>query len=427
MKKWEKLTLIFLLLIIAVCSGLLAYHSYLQQSRLIPAYGGTYTEGIVADNKAEIDQVVKKLTSFGLTYFDNQKKLQPGLAEKWEISEDGKSYTFYLREGIDSHKIAETIKFYKNGWDEVEIQIPDEKTIQFILKQAYSPFLASTAEPMFDYGPYKLEKQDKKELVFKAREDFFAGQPYLEKIIIKLYPDQENLAKAVRKDDLLGLAKVYGEEARSGFKIYEMSLPRYLVLFFNLNQEQFQDKEIRQKIKKEEKLDQEIQATLVTNEKEENLLKAEELKAKWEAIGLKIEILPYDSMTLQKEIIPNRDYDLLLYGIDYGYDPDPYPFWHTSQMAGAGLNLSSFSDQKADAYLEEARQTTDETARQEKYQKFQEILDDEVPAIFLEQVTIKYEISEKIKGIESHDGFILADRFNEVWKWYIRTHRVRKS
>lgn len=426
LKKWEKMTIISMLIVVVVCTSLIINRKYISRTKLIPSYGGTYTEGIVANNTTEIDQVIKKLTDFGLTYFDNDHKLQPGLAERWNISSDGKTYTFYLRNGIDATKIIDSIRSYKNGWNDIDIKNPDNKTIQFILKQPYSPFLVSTTQPMFEYGPYKLVSQDKQQIVFKANDDFFAGKPYIDKIVLKLYPDQGNIDKALLKDKLMGLAGVDDSWTKTGFTNFQMSLPRYTLAFFNLNRDLFKDDGTRQKIKNGQKLDKEIHATLSTQDKEDDLQLAQDLKDKWDAIGLKVDIISYDSITLQKDIIPSRNYDILLYGIDYGYDPDPYPFWHTSQMLGNGLNLSNFSDQKADALLEEARQTNDETVRQDKYQKFQQIFDDKVPAIVLNQAVFKFSISQKVTGLSQHNGITNADRFNEIWEWYINTKRVKK-
>jgi len=426
MKKWEKITIIFLLLVIIILSLVMAYRAYLKQTHLVPARGESYIEGIVADNKAEVDQIIQKLTKIGLTYFDNEDKLVPAICEKWEISSDNKTYTFYLKDGFDSGKISEIIKSHKNGWSDIAIETPESKIIKFTLKEPYSPFLNNTAQPILEYGPYELKKQDKTELVFTPRENFVFGRPYLDEIVIKLFPDEDNLRKALDQSKINALAYVNIDEKTNNFNNYSLDLPRYLVAFFNLNKEQFQDKNVRQKIKKDEKLDNDVTALLVTTDKSENVAKAEEFENKWAEKNLKINIEKHDTVELQKDIIPGRNYDMILYGIDYGYDPDPYPFWHTSQMSSAGLNLSNFSNQKADALMEEGRQTTDENARAEKYKQFQTIIDDEVPAIFLEKMAWNWAASNIVRGVVSHKGVIPADRYNEVWKWYIKERRVKK-
>lgn len=424
--KWERVIVIGLLGAIFVISSVIATERYFAQTKIVPAYGGSYVEGMVLNNKSEVDQVVKKLTKMGLTYFDQNNDIKPALADRWEISDDGKTYTFYLKPGIDSERIAETVKAHKSEWGNIGIDTPNKNIIKFSLEQSYSPFLSGTAEPLFDYGPYTLQTQDSSELVFASRDDFCLGTPYVSEIVLKIYPDLENLNAALEQGKIMGVAQTDENTNSKKVTYFSMSLPRYQVVFFNLNREQFQNKEIRQKIKNNQKLDQEIKANLVTSDSAENVSQAEELKTKWTANGLNIDIKYYDAITLQKDIIPNRDYDILLYGIDYGYDPDPYPFWHTSQMSPTGLNLSNFSNQQADTYLEDGRQTTNSEARKEDYKKFQEILDDEVPAIFLNQIAWKYAISDKIKNVKEHLGITPEDRFNQVWMWYIKEKRVNK-
>ena len=50
-----------------------------------------------------IDQVVYQNVFQGLTRIDQTGSVQPSLAESWEISEDGKTYTFHLKEGVTFH------------------------------------------------------------------------------------------------------------------------------------------------------------------------------------------------------------------------------------------------------------------------------------------------------------------------------------
>src|SRR5690348_11635308 len=39
----------------------------------------------------------------GLTRFTPAAQVEPGLAERWEISRDGRTYTFHLRRGVTFH------------------------------------------------------------------------------------------------------------------------------------------------------------------------------------------------------------------------------------------------------------------------------------------------------------------------------------
>jgi len=52
---------------------------------------------------AAIDEVVYANVFEGLTRFDESGAVQPALAESWDISEDGLTYTFALHEGVTFH------------------------------------------------------------------------------------------------------------------------------------------------------------------------------------------------------------------------------------------------------------------------------------------------------------------------------------
>src|SRR5947209_1671742 len=56
-----------------------------------------------AKNPASAASRVFDLTYSRLTRLDTQMRAQPDLAEKWDISPDGKTYTFHLRKGVKFH------------------------------------------------------------------------------------------------------------------------------------------------------------------------------------------------------------------------------------------------------------------------------------------------------------------------------------
>lgn len=64
---------------------------------------------------AAIDEIVYANIYEGLTRFEADGSVTPALAQSWEISEDGLSYTFKLREGVEYHDgaafDAEDVKF----------------------------------------------------------------------------------------------------------------------------------------------------------------------------------------------------------------------------------------------------------------------------------------------------------------------------
>ena len=165
---------------------------------------------------------------------------------------------------------------------------------------------------------------------------------------------------------------------------------------------------------------------------------AEILKTQWEKLGIKVEIETFPISSLKQEVIKTRDYQVLLFGEALGTIPDPFPFWHSSQIRDPGLNLSKYENEDADELLENARTALDTEIQTQKYQDFQDILIEDAPAIFLYSPNYIYLVSNKIKGIcpvseefssEAKAG-IIADpskRFSNIENWYIKTKRVWKK
>lgn len=167
----------------------------------------------------------------------------------------------------------------------------------------------------------------------------------------------------------------------------------------------------------------ELALSLSTIDQEEYVTTVELIKKYWEAIGVRVELKIYSAKDIQKKVIAPRQYEALLFGEIVGADPDPYPFWHSSQNRDPGLNLAVFFNKQVDQLLEEARQTDDSEQRRLKYLHFQNILADELPAIFLYNPTYTYPVHDKVKGIEGGTINILSDRFSTVSQWYIETSR----
>ena len=165
---------------------------------------------------------------------------------------------------------------------------------------------------------------------------------------------------------------------------------------------------------------------LMTVERPENQAVAEELRKYWEKIGVKIELEIIPASQIQSKTIKPRDFDLLLYGQVLGADPDPYPFWHSSQAGEQGLNISDFSDKEADRLLEDARLADDAVLRQEKYKRFQELIAEEVPAIFLYSPLYTYAQNLRLKGFFGQNIYVPSDRFNNVGEWYLETEKRLK-
>ena len=73
--------------------------------------------------------------------------------------------------------------------------------------------------------------------------------------------------------------------------------------------------------------------------------------------------------------------------------------------------------------MEEARLTNVQETRHEKYKEFQNLLIDDLPAIFLYTPTYTYPINKKIKGIELQRIANPFDRFINIENWHTKTNK----
>ena len=167
-----------------------------------------------------------------------------------------------------------------------------------------------------------------------------------------------------------------------------------------------------------------LHITITTLATTELIKTAEELKRQWLEVGIDVTVVGVSSADLQNTVLKNRDYEILLSGELYGIDPDPYAFWHSSQTAAPGLNLSGFSSATADDLIETARDSNDAETRADAYQELQELVAAEQSALFLYQPYYTYAQASKIK----HDGIgqivLPADRFANVHEWFIRSRFI---
>lgn len=150
------------------------------------------------------------------------------------------------------------------------------------------------------------------------------------------------------------------------------------------------------------------------------------LAESWQKLGVKVNQTILDPAELTDVIIRPRKFDALVLVQRLGADADPFPFWHSSQTKDPGLNITGFKNEATDKLITEARSTTQEPSRQDRYRRFYEIINQEVPAIFLNQNTYVYWLSNDIKNIGLHILYDPAFRMNDISRWYIEEKRILK-
>lgn len=282
----------------------------------VPAYGGTLVEGVLntpahinpllatSDISTESDRDLTALVYSGLMRADSSGNLIPDLADHYDISDDGLSYTFTLKENLVWHngkkltaddivftiKTAQDSRFkspLRANWDGVDVEKLDDLTVRFTLKKAYAPFLENTTIGILpehiwkaiDYnrfdtnkynhepigsGPYQIDSietatkdGDKIPLSYtlKAFKHFALGKPYISAITLVFADSENELVEMLRNGKVQAINSISHEEGKilseSNYRVLHISLPRVLAVFFNQNQAPiFADSAVREALER---------------------------------------------------------------------------------------------------------------------------------------------------------------------------------
>lgn len=264
----------------------------------VPNHGGELREGIVGLPRTinpvlavtDADHDLSALVYSGLTAYRNNA-LVPDLASSWNISTDGLTYTFDLRDDasfqdgkpLTADDVAFTIQKIQDpalksphqaDWTNVAVKVLSPTRIQFSLKQPYAPFLNNTAigimpkhiwgsvsddqfifsqyniEPIGS-GPYKIASivRDQGGIPTQYRLDaasgYYGAKPYIGSIAFYFYGDQAKALSALDQGYIDSLAAISpGQGARlssdsaQSYTVVSTPLPRIFGVFFNQNQNQ---------------------------------------------------------------------------------------------------------------------------------------------------------------------------------------------
>lgn len=153
---------------------------------------------------------------------------------------------------------------------------------------------------------------------------------------------------------------------------------------------------------------------------------AEILKQNWEEAGIETIIEQVSISAFETKTLQQRDFEALLFGASLGSLLDPFPFWHSSQKEYPGLNIPGYESIQADKFLEQARQAETKQERANALEQFQNILLNDIPAVFLVSPNYVYTLSPKIKGFQVKKITEPSKRFSGIENWYINTERVWK-
>ncbi|MEW2358720.1 ABC transporter substrate-binding protein [Spirillospora sp. NPDC029432] len=259
--------------------------------------GGTFTYAIGDEpetlNPALQDEHTDPVTELvfrGLTRHDAANKVVPGLAESWDVSKDGKDYTFTLRSGLTWHDgkplTSRDVKFTidavkaaaadaprSRNFESVEsVETPDATTVKVELSEPFAPLLdalsmgllpehalkgkkitdAAFGQSPVGAGPFRLTTFKPGQYAeLEAFGGYYEGAPKLPKIVIKYVPDDTARLIQLKNGEVDG-AHVQPQQAAKagdvgGVRLETYPTADYRALMLNFKKlPVFADKRIRQ-------------------------------------------------------------------------------------------------------------------------------------------------------------------------------------
>ena len=536
--------IIALLAILLLVVGM-GYMAFRVTTVTVPDYGGTYVEGVagnpdtvnpILSQSNQVDQDLVALIFTGLTRANEKGEIVPDLADRWDVSSNGTTYTFYLRQDVLWHDgapfsaddVIYTISamqdpdfsgwsFLADMWRTVEVEEVDAYTVRFTLREPFAPFLDYTtigilpfhilgnvpvallSESQFNAapigtGPFKVGEISASSYELLANRDYYGQSPYLDSIKFLFYPNEAAVFEARQRGEVMGISRVLPENLQDvskddGLTLFSATLSGYSLVVLNLDKGIFQERAVRaammwaldrqalvddvlngqgvvihspilpsswaydsgvpqythdpdkarQTLEEadwydddgdgvRERGDIKLEFTLLTNDDATRVQLAEAICRQLAEVGIHAttEVVTWEELAGQR--LRLRQYDAALIAWqDLPADPDPYPYWHSSQANEDGANYANYISEQADLLLQEARLTNDQTRRVELYDEFQTLFAEDVPSLLLYQPVYNYAVDSSIESVQVGPLTRASDRFRTVCSWTMATQRMLYS
>ena len=300
--------MIIAVVLIVIVLGSVGYYYYSQQQELAKVRAtvviGTTDKITDMDTASAYDfytwEVLRQINEGLLSHEPTTLEIVPGLADPsfgggkgYEVSPDGKVYTFKLRpnvkftngEPVDSaavkYGIDRVVKIHDPGGVDwlvtsfvKSVEAPDPLTVRIELVDPISYFPSIVAlcptyiavdaktypmdklnpEGTVGYGPYKVANWVRDvELDLVANPDYYGEKPKTANIVVKFFKDATTMRLALEKGEIdvawksLNPTDVLDMRAKAGFTVIESPSPaiRYII-FTNVNKPPFDNIHVRQ-------------------------------------------------------------------------------------------------------------------------------------------------------------------------------------
>jgi peptide/nickel transport system substrate-binding protein len=191
------------------------------------------------------DRDLAVLLFSGLTRPGERGEMLPDLAERWDVSSDGRTYTFFLRSDVKWHDgtaftaddVVATVKALQDPgfpglpslavfWRRIAVARIDDSTVSFGLPEAYAPFpealsigmlqartlagvpgkaLAESAlnDSPIGTGPYQIKEASGDQVVLVANKSYYGPAPKIPEVTVRLYADSQSLAVALKRGEVM--------------------------------------------------------------------------------------------------------------------------------------------------------------------------------------------------------------------------------
>ncbi|MFZ2586819.1 MAG: peptide-binding protein [Alphaproteobacteria bacterium] len=443
-----------------------------------------------------------------LTY-DEHLNLKGELAERWEVSNGGRTITFVLRKGVrfsdgrpfSSADVLATFQAITNpatqtayAGDYLMVQkaeAPDAHTFRVTYAEPFVPALASWAglsvlpkhvmaldadfnqtrlkEHPVGTGPYMLVRWRKGQDVLLTANPHSWQKPFLGQYSYRIVPDQDTQFMELKAGnvDMVGLKPLaYNRQTEAPWfssrytKLRSLS-NGYTYMGFNLKNPVFADARVRQALSYAvdrqgiinavlfgqglplagvfkpgtwayntslqpypynpakarallaeagwadtdgdgvvEKDGKPLTFTLTTNQGNDARQKTAEIMQQFfREVGVDMKIRVQEWSSFVSNTIRKREFDAVLLGWSLSAEPDPYDIWHSSKTKPEEFNIVGFANAEADKLMDQARREFHQPARKALLDRFQAILHEEQPYLWLYAPYSLTAVHRRIQGI----------------------------
>jgi peptide/nickel transport system substrate-binding protein len=292
-------------------------------------------------------------------------------------------------------------------------------------------------------GPYKLEELKlSQDIVLTVNKNYFGEVPKIDKIRYKFVPDVTTSFYMLKQKQLdigsltpIQVDRQLNEEFRNSFNIYEKQSFTYGYLGFNLKNEKFKNKEIREAISlaidRQEIIDilyfghakicngpflpgtfaynKEVPIPLIDIKKSKMILKklgydennpfefevitsannstriylAQIMQYQLEKVGIKMKIRVMEWQAFLNTVVHPRNFESVILGWSLALMPSARSIWHSTSDKKGGFNFVGYSNKKVDNLIEKGEITVNRDDLSKIYKNIYKEISSDLPYLFL--------------------------------------------